>query len=338
MKKGILIFIFEITFIQCEYITNFNLQEFYFEYNQTKFTTKMINNPTSKEIISQLPIENSIIDINGLFAIPLNYHINIDISNSISILVKGNILTDGNYLFIYYGSNQINAQQNHYILAGNLINIDDLIDCIHNFPSFHLSFKLLCRSSIIMNENINISISNPSFKLFNKDSLYFEELPKLYFGSNNEPLYSNCKLNREIPFEINCIFNNEEIKHFYFLYPGKLNVFEIIPGCNYKIDTGLSIYFKYEIENCIIYDKNNKCIKCKQNKYTVSKDKEKCKISSFFYYMVIGHPIINITLLIIIRITFKKADSDNRDICLTILIATIFGLNLAIFLSYYLAD
>ena len=73
----------------------------------------MINNPTSKEIISQLPIDNSIIDINDLFAIPLNSHINIDISNSISILVKGYILADGNYLFIM---DQIKLMNNKIII------------------------------------------------------------------------------------------------------------------------------------------------------------------------------------------------------------------------------
>jgi hypothetical protein len=261
----------------------------------------MINNPTSKEIVDQLPLENPIIfNSDGLLSIPLKTRINIDISKSISTLVKGNILSDGDYLFIYYGENKINTQPNNFILAGNVNNIDDFVLTINNHPSFNLGFRLLCKSSFIMKENVNISISNPSFRLFHKDSLYFEDIPNLYFGSNNEPLYSYCELNKDIPYEITCKFNEGEIKKYFFLYPGKLNVYEIIPGCNFKIDVGLSIYFQFEIKDCKEYDENNKCKKCGYNhKYKVSEDGQECKYSSYFYYMIIGVPLIDFTLILL---------------------------------------
>ena len=258
-----ILFLFEIVFIQSQTITNFNLQTFYFEYNDIKFYTKMIKNPTSKEIVNQLPLENPIIfNSDGLLSIPLNTHINIDISKSTSMLVKGNILSDRDYLFVYYGENKINTQPNNFILAGNVNKIDDFVLTINNHPSFNLGFRLLCNSSFIMTENVTISESNPSFRIFLKNSLYFEDIPNLYFGSNNEPLYYKCLINNKIPYEITCIFNEEEIKKYFFLYPGNLSIYEIIPGCNSKIDVGFSIRFQFNIKNCKEYLSNNTCYKC----------------------------------------------------------------------------
>ena len=121
-------------------------------------------------------------------------------------------------MFIYSGTNQLstNLGQN-YILIGNLNNTDEFKNSYYLNPNFYLSIKILCESSILMNEKVDISITNPSFKLFNKDSLNFEDVPKLYFGNNNEPLYSYCEINKEMPYEISCKFGEEKIEK-YLLY------------------------------------------------------------------------------------------------------------------------
>ena len=91
MNKIILVFLLKISFIQCESITNFNLQNFYFEFKDKKYIANMINNPTSNEISNQLPLENTVNSKGDLLSIPLKSHINIDATKSASILVKGNI-------------------------------------------------------------------------------------------------------------------------------------------------------------------------------------------------------------------------------------------------------
>ena len=85
MNKIILFFLLEIGFIQCENISNFNLQNFYFEFGGKKYTVNMINNPTSNEISSQLPIENIISSNGNLLSIPLKSQIKINIINSASV-------------------------------------------------------------------------------------------------------------------------------------------------------------------------------------------------------------------------------------------------------------
>ncbi len=286
MNKIILFFLLEIGFIQCENISNFNLQNFYFEFGGKKYTVNMINNPTSNEISSQLPIENIVSFHGNLLSIPLKSQIKINIINSASVLVKGNILTDGNDLFIYSGTNQLSTHLGqNYILIGNLNNTDEFKNSYYLNPNFYLSFKIQCESSILMNEKVDISITNPSFKLFNKDSLNFEDVPKLYFGNNNEPLYSYCEINKEMSYEISCKFSEEEIEKYYTLYPETLNIYEIIPGCSFKINIGVTIDFLF-IKNCAEYSKNdNTCLKCQYyKKYKVSKDGKKCKLSVFLLY------------------------------------------------------
>lgn len=346
MKK-LIIFLLSIAFIQTEYVSNFNLQNFYFEYRNKKYTANMINNPTSKEIVNQLPLENLIVTEGLLISIPLKTYVYIDTENLAPILIKGNILSDGKNLLIYYGSNQIIPNpSNNYLLIGNLNDVDDLKDSIDLNPSFHLTFRILCESSIIRNENIIISIDNPSFKLFNKNSLNFEEVPKLYFGSNNEPLYSNCNISKEMPYEINCYYNIDEIEKYHSLYPGENDVFEIIPGCSHKINTSLSILFSFsgeriikkDIENCIEYYANYTCSKCKGKKYKASKDGKECEYSSFFLFIVIGIPIIDVALIIfmILACVNFKCECEPATILFFIFFAVFVIVNTFSFLSFFL--
>ena len=342
MNKIILVFLLKIAFIQCESITNFNLQNFYFEFKDKKYIANMINNPTSNEISNQLPLENTVNSKGDLVSIPLKSHINIDVTKSASVLVKGNILSDGNSLLIYCGLNQVSTPLGSFhIWNGNLNNIDEFRNSYYLNPSLYLSFKILCESSILMDEKVDLSITNPSFNLFNKDSLYFEEVPKLYFGNNNEPLYSYCEINKEMAYEINCKFSEEDIEKFYSLYPETLDAYEIIPGCSFKINIGVSLNFLF-IKNCAEYSKNNNtCLKCQHNKkYRISKDGKECKLSYYFYYMIIGVPILDIVLIIFMILTLKKCqcECDLSTFLFFVLIGIFLIINILSILFFLLDD
>ena len=245
-------------------------------------------------------------------------------------------------MFIYCGLNQVSTPLgSFYILIGNLNNIDEFRNSYYLNPNLYLSFKILCESSILMDEKVDISITNPSFNLFNKDSLYFEEVPKLYFGNNNEPLYSYCEINKEMAYEINCKFSEEDIEKFYSLYPETLDAYEIIPGCSFKINIGVSLNFLF-IKNCAEYSKNNNtCLKCQHNKkYRISKDGKECKLSYYFYYMIIGVPLLDIILIILIILTFKKCqcECDLSTFLFFVLIGIFLIINILSILFFLLDD
>ena len=175
-----------------------------------------------------------------------------------------------------------------------------------------MNFGISCENSFIDLDEKNISKSHPSIVLFNSYSYNFDTVPNIYFG--DEPLYKNCKINKKKKYEIICSFSEDEIKRNSFLYKDPVPIYEIIPGCTQKIQSDIFLKFEYIIKNCKEFNKdNNKCKKCKNTiKYKVSNDGEKCVITSYFYYLCIGVPIIDTYLIIILIIVlfYKKNEAS----------------------------
>ena len=168
--------------------------------------------------------------------------------------------------------------------------------------------KISCENSFVDNNEVYIiSKSNPTIFLFNKYSYNFKTIPNIFYGYN-EPLYKNCKIDKDKKYEIICSFSEDEIKKNFFKYNTSIAIFEVIPGCNKNIYSKFYIKFDYIIKNCKKFtDNNHKCVKCNDKKYKVSFNGEKCEYSSYFYYLCIGIPIINIfffTLCIVLVINF----------------------------------
>ena len=69
-----------------------------------------------------------------------------------------------------------------FYLIGSLATIDQLLIFLRDKPNNALNFRALCESSVFdtyTNETY-ISEDNPSFFIFNKDSVDFDEVPNLY--------------------------------------------------------------------------------------------------------------------------------------------------------------
>ncbi len=167
--------------------------------------------------------------------------------------------------------------------------------------------KMSCENSFIDNKEVNvISESNPTIILFNKYSYDFNTVPNIYYG-DNEPLYKNCKIDKDKKYEIICSFSEDEIEKNFFLYNTSIVIFEVIPGCNNKIYSKFYIKFDYTIKNCKEFsDEKHKCVKCNNKIYKVSINGEKCVYSSYFYYICIGVPIINVFSFILCVVIVKN--------------------------------
>jgi len=188
--------------------------------------------------------------------------------------------------------------------------------------------KMSCENSFLDNKEVYIiSKSNPTIILFNKYSYDFNTVPNIYYG-DNEPLYKNCKIDKDKKYEIICSFSEDEIEKNFFLYNTSIVIFEVIPGCDNKIYSKFYIKFDYTIKNCKEFsDEKHKCVKCKNKKYKVSINGEKCVYSSYFYYICIGVPIINVFFFILCVVIVKKYG----DSCEKIGTVVAFGSGLALF-------
>ena len=306
IKFNIFLFFIEFISSQINQIEDeyFYVKNFYLEIMNSKFYSKIQQNSVSNKFINLLPLENQPTQIdNEKFTILLSFNINIDKSIKTVNLNKGNIYYDGSYLIIYYGTSRI-IQNESFVYIGNIEKIDLFIETITNNQISIINIKLSCENSFFENDIKNISQLNPSLILFNKYSLNFNSVPNLYFG-DNEPLYKNCNINEDKKYEIICSFSEDEIKRNFFLYKDPVEIFEIIPGWNHPIKSKIFIKFDYNniIKNCKkLSDDNYKCKKCKNKNYKVSNNGDKCVYSSYFYYICIGVPIINIFPFIIILI------------------------------------
>ena len=200
------IFLLVIAFIKFGKGSNFQNRKFFFEYNNINFNAEIIEKEMTKELLKQVPIENKEIYISNF-----EIHINLDdpltpVGENLYSLKKGDIYTDGINLFIYTGDSEQIIDLKTFYLMGSLATIDQLLIFLRDKPNNALNFRALCESSIFdtyTNETY-ISEDNPSFFIFNKDSVDFDEVPNLYLGSNGDPLYPHCKLNDNKKFEIKC--------------------------------------------------------------------------------------------------------------------------------------
>ena len=278
-------------------------KKFYLEIMNSTFYFSIIQNSFSNELINLLPLENQQLYIeNEKILIHLNINIKINISITTTYLNKGNILTDGSNLIIYFGNSTIN--QYSFLFLGNIEGIDSLIDIIINKVISNINIKLLCENSFIntledehYSDYKYITLSNPSFTLFNRYYYDFYTVPNIYYG-NHEPLYKKCKINEDKKYEIICTFSKKEIKRNFDLYKKPPPIYEIIPGCAQKIQSKIFLYFQKHIKNCIEYYEYNKCFKCKNKMYMVSEYDEKCEPTFYFFFLCIIVPIINLIFLI----------------------------------------
>lgn len=332
MKMFFFIFSLLVIFLQCESGTNFHFNRFYFEMNHTIYESSLIKKDLSLELLKQIPLENKKITYSeNKISIMLNEHLHQNGDDLMHIIQKGDIYTDGDHLILYFGDSYEIINDQIFSLLGHM---DDIDEFLINFPgNIHnkLDFKVLCESSIIRTDKIVITKDNPEFFVFNKESLNFDEVPNLYFEKNGEPLYPHCSINKNKKYEIRCSFTEEEIKNYYFKSSDDFTIFEIIQGCKEKVQTQLIICFNYEIPHCTDQT-NKKCFDCKSKKYKPSYDGKKCKATSFFYFMVIGLPILDIFLIVL----FACFWTYKNELEFLIPTAGVFSiLNFVLFLVYF---
>lgn len=253
------------------------------------------------------------------------------------LIQKGDIFTDGAHLIIYYGDSNERVNSKYYTLLGQLDDVNFLLKTFLQQQQNNINFRVVCQSSLLDNRNASITFNNPNYYIFNKDSLDFDDIPNLYFEKNREPLYPYCKINENKRYEIKCSFSKNEIKNNYFKYGDSLPIFEVIPGCKDIVQNGLYFHFEYEIPHCF-QQVNQKCLICNNMKmYELSDDNRECKFSSFFYYMCIGLPLLNIFLIIhFICILVQKCDISVQIFVFSVvfLVCCFLALNIA-FLSVY---
>ena len=290
----------------------FYVKKFYLEILDSIIYSSIIQNSVSTELMNLLPLEGQqpLIDDEKI-TILLSTNINIDTSIKTANLIKGNILTDGSKIIIFYGNSRIDKYDS-FVTIGKILDIELLINIIiDNNQIPKMNFGISCENSFIDLDEKNISKSHPSIVLFNSYSYNFDTVPNIYFG--DEPLYKNCKINKNKKYEIICSFSEDEIKRYCFLYKDPVPIFEIIPGCTQKIQSDIFLKFECIINNCKEYNEdNNKCKKCKKPKYKVSNDGEKCVIRSYFYYLCIGVPIIDTFLIIFLILLWPKVQYNDK--------------------------
>jgi hypothetical protein len=299
-----LIFLLQFVLLICKIGSNFHFNQFYFELNNIRFPCSIINKNISKVLLGQIPLEDKMVfNDDYMLSIYLDSKLKQDVEDSMNLIQKGDIFTDGVHLIIYYGDSYEIIKGKYYTLLGQLDNANFLLRTFLQQPN-NIHFRVECQSSVLADKNISITLSNPYFYIFSKESLDFDDVPNLYFDKNGDPLYSYCKINENKRHEIKCSFSKDDIMNYYFNYGDSLQILEVIPGCQDFVQTGIYIHFKYEIPHCL-KQANQKCLICDLNKYKLSDDGKECKLSSFFYFMCIGLPIIDIcfiTLVIILNI------------------------------------
>lgn len=291
-----IIILIVVFFIQCREDLKSKYNTLYLEYDNKYFNTYIIESPIIIDLLNQVPIKvTQISNSNETISIILDKTINYIGQEKLGIIKKGDIYSDGDHLLFYYGdSNSTNTNNNSFFI-GNVREIDDLIQLFIKKPLKYLYFRIECISSIFDNDIAYISKENPSFYILIRNGLELDNMPNLYFGSNNEPLNPHCEINKEKKYEIKCKFSEDEIKKYYFQYINNLTLFEVISGCDEKIITGYNITFIYDISHCQIQNKDtHRCSLCKNNKQFNLNNGKECVYSSFFFYMVIGLPILNI--------------------------------------------
>ena len=268
---------------------NFYSYEFYLQYNSITYPMELYQNNITDFIIEQFPLDNKLlIKDDNLMSIQLNkeFIINQKIQSKFK---KGDIISNGNKISFYYKNIESDLSNNNYLLIGYFKNIDKLIEINDNGENpIYVNLLTLCKSSILSYHNsLIINEESLSFQLFSRNSNPFIKLPYIFFNDNNYDLSKYCSIENN-KISILCTFNNTLLQK----YKGTiLKIIEVVPGCEFPIDTGIIIEFS--LEYCETLNHNGGCSKCYSGYYYNNKEK-KCKKKSkaLFHFLVIGLPII----------------------------------------------
>ncbi len=305
---------------QEESVKNFYLYDFYLQYNSSNYIIDLYQNQFTEFLIGQFPLTNKLLLKNeNLMSIQLNTGFIIDEIEKKSEFKKGNIISDGNTISLYYKNIDSDLLKDNYILIGNFKEIDKLIEISDNGEiPIYINLITSCKSTIISYKNsIILNDESLSFQLFSRNSNSFNTIPYIFFNDNNYDLSRYCTIENK-GYSIFCELNDD----LYIKYKGTfLTIIEVVPGCESPIDTGILIEFNYEF--CESLNEDGECSKCYPG-YYYNKNEKKCKKKkiSVFYFLVIGLPIIwFVSILISIGIIVH----EDKNKGLLIVLAFFFG-------------
>ena len=88
-------------------------------------------------------------------------------------------------------------------------------NCISSFSSISRTFY--------------ITQSNPTFRLFSRDTNGFTKMPNIFYGNRNDPLYEKCEISG---IELVCTFSKKDIDTYLY---STLTITEIVEGCEKHI-------------------------------------------------------------------------------------------------------
>ena len=290
-------------------IKNFNLYEFYIQYNSSNYIMDLYHNDLTEFLIKNFPLNNKLLlKDDKLLSIQLDSTFKITQTIEKKQFKKGNIISDGKTISLYYNNSQSYLSKNTYILIGNFKEIDKLIEISDNGNiSIYINLITLCKSTVVSYYNsIILSNKSTSFLLFSRNANHFYDVPYLYVNNNNDDLSKYCKIEKN-SISIKCTFDDE----FFTKYSGTiLNIVEVIPGCEFPINSGIAIVLPPEY--CESIEEDGECTKCHSG-YYYKKKENKCKKKnkSLFYFLVIGLPIIWFFSIIISICIILDKDKNN---------------------------
>ena len=221
-------------------LNNIYTYEFFIQINSTNYIIDLYHNNSTEFIIKQFPLKNKLLSKDEkLMSIQLNLGFNVNQNEMTSQFEKGNIITDGKKISLYYNDSESNLSKNVYSLIGHFKEIDKLIELYEKGQnSIYINFVTSCKASIVSYENtINVNTESPSFQLFSRNTNPFPYKPYLYFTENNYDLSEYCSIQNN-NFSILCTFKDDILKKYK---KTELRIIELIPGCELPINTGIII-------------------------------------------------------------------------------------------------
>lgn len=307
---------------------NFYSYDFYIEYNSNKYSIDLYQNNLSESIIRQFPLMNKLLSKEtNLMSIELNSPLTINQNLTNLKLKKGDIISDGNKISLYYNNRTLDLSDVNYLLIGNFQTINKLIEIYDNgLTSLYINIINSCHSTIVSyNKQVIINDKKPTFQLLPRKSIPFINMPYIYYSNNNYELMKYCYIESN-NISIFCNFDEEFLKTNI---GNQLEIIELIPGCEKPINTGIII--QISIENCELLDDFGHCQKCFSG-YSYNKIEKKCKKKnkSLFYFLVIGLPIIWVFSIIIHFCLLNYHQEKKYFILLSILLGPL-GLIISLF-------
>ena len=297
---------------------NFDLYEYYIQYNSANYIINLYQNNITESIIKQFPLKNKFLfKDDHLLSIELNSAFNI-FENRFLTVKKGNIISDGNRIYLYYKNFEYILSNKSYTIIGNFKDIDKLIQIYdYGVNSVYINVISSCVSTIVSFEKkVIINPQSLSFLLFSRKTLPFFSIPYLYFHNNNYELSKYCSIENN-GISILCTFGQEMYQKFIGT---NFKIIEVIPGCEYPIDTG--IIMEFSIENCELLNEDGSCNQCYSG-YKYNKKKKKCEKKSKLIILVIILPFIWILSILLSIYIIRKNESEKEG--LLIVLSIFFG-------------